>query len=127
MTKARVGFGLAMLMFGGLVAASSAVGVPRNAKGAENLPAVALGWRLLFHIERAGAILGIVALVTLIAWRGAHGDWPIKFGNLEYAPKEVGRITSDALKKQEIRLRYLEDELGVADASRDRDQEDGYD
>lgn len=51
------------------------------------LPNVAMGWVLLFHMERAAALLGVIGLVLLIGWRAVQGELPIKLGNLEY---EVG-------------------------------------
>jgi len=47
--------------------------------------------------------------VVLVAWRGAHGDWPISFGNLfQYAPKEAVKVTADALEDQDKRIAILE-------------------
>lgn len=53
------------------------------------LPGVAMGWEALFHVERAGAMLGAIGIVALIGWRALHGEFPIKFGNVEYAAKEA--------------------------------------
>ena len=100
-----------------LVAVSSAVGVPHDAHGREALPAVALDWRLLFHIQRAGAMLAAIGVVLLVAWRGAHGDWPVKFGQVEYAPKEAVAVTADALAKQDRRLQLLEATAGLLDTT----------
>jgi hypothetical protein len=83
--------------------ASDRVGVPNH------LPGVALDWRLLFHVERGAALVGAVGVVVLVAWRGAHGDWPIGFGNLfQYAPKEAVKVTADALEDQDKRIAILE-------------------
>jgi hypothetical protein len=38
------------------------------------LPGVALGWTALFHVERAGAVLGAIGVVVLIAWRALSGN-----------------------------------------------------
>jgi hypothetical protein len=103
-----VRFLIACAAFGSALYVSHKVGVPHNAKGQEDLPGVALGWRLLFHVQRAGALLGIVATVGLIGWRGAHGEWPIKFGNVEYAPKQAVSVTADAIDKQNQRLSKIE-------------------
>lgn len=108
-------FAGAVVVFAILIFASSSVDVPHDAKGAEKLPAVALGWRLLFHVERVSALMLAIGTVLLVAWRGAHGDWPIKFGNVEYAPKEAVRETADVLADQDERVRILEELLGVVD------------
>jgi hypothetical protein len=108
-------FAGAVVVFALLMLASSSVGVPHDARGAERLPAVALGWRLLFHVERVSSLMLAIGTVMLVAWRGAHGDWPIKFGNVEYAPKEAVRETADVLADQDERVRLLEELLGVVD------------
>jgi hypothetical protein len=97
------------------VLASSSAGVPHDLRGAESLPSAAMGWRLLFHVERAGALLGVGGITLLIAWRGSRGEWPVRFGNVEYAPKEAIAVTADALEKQDRRLRMLEAELRADD------------
>ena len=115
-TRSRLLFLAGALLFAVLVAGSSLAGTPHDAHGAETLPGVALGWTLLFHIERASAVLGAAGVTLLIAWRGAHGEWPIKFANLEYAPKATVQVTvdvidalTDRLDAQNARLRELED------------------
>jgi hypothetical protein len=97
-------FAVAGAAFVGLVVASSAVGLPTNSTGAEALPGIALGWRLLFHLERAGAFMALVTAVVVIAWRGAHGEWPVSVGNVAYAPKESVAVTADALDALNTRL-----------------------
>jgi hypothetical protein len=119
MTRPHLLFGLAAMLFVALVIASSLVGTPHDSKHVETLPSVALAWRLLFHVERASALMGAVGLVGLVAWRAAHGDLPNKVGNVEFAPKEAVRVTADALDKQDKRLRILEDVFGIADESED--------
>ena len=115
MKRPVVLFVCAVAAFALLMLASSSVGVPHDAKGAEHLPTVALGWRLLFHVERVSSLMVAVGIVMLVAWRGAHGDWPIKFGNVEYAPKAAVRETADVLADQDERVRILEELLGVVD------------
>lgn len=115
--RPHVLFAGAVALFLALVVVSSLVGTPHNARHVETLPSVALGWRLLFHVERASALIGALGLVGLVAWRGAHGDLPTKVGNVEYAPKEAVRVTADALAKQDARLRLVEERLGLADDS----------
>lgn len=75
------------LLVGGLFA--SAVFMSTQATVPELLPGVALGWEALFHVERAGAMLGAIGVVLLIAWRALAGEFPIRFGNVEYAPSDV--------------------------------------
>src|SRR4051794_24314491 len=86
-------FAAACVVFGLVVYASDKVGVPHDAHRRENLPDISLDWRLLFHVQRATALLAVVGTVGLIAWRGARGEWPIKFGNVEYAPKKAVAVT----------------------------------
>lgn len=112
-TRSRLVFLGLMVAFVALILASSAIGTP-HAKHVETLPSIALGSGLLFHVERAAVLLGLVGVVVLVGWRGAHGDWPIKLGNVEYAPKEAVAVTADALTKQDERLRRLEEGLPMA-------------
>jgi hypothetical protein len=99
----RVRFVAGGAVVGGAVYASSRVGVPKG------LPGVALGWPLLFHIERGAAIVAAVGLIALVLWRGVNGEWPIGFGNLfQYAPKEAVKVTADALEKQREKIAILE-------------------
>jgi hypothetical protein len=72
------------------------------------LPGIAFGWPLLFHVLRAAAVLGAVGAVLLVCWRATHGQFPIKFGNLEYAETTASEVKS-AVTAQEARLRRLED------------------
>lgn len=71
------------------------------------LPGISLGWRALFHVERPGAMLGAIGVVLLIAWRALSGEFPIRFGNVEYA-KRVTSEAEEASASQEYRLRALE-------------------
>jgi len=112
---------LAVVVFAAFVLVSSSVGIPHDAKGREALPTVALDWRLLFHVLRAGALLGTLATVGLVAWRGAHGEWPMKFANVEYAPKEAVAVTGQALAKQDRRLRLIEAHVGLDDTRIEED------
>ncbi|HEY5815380.1 MAG TPA: hypothetical protein VIS95_03465 [Solirubrobacterales bacterium] len=74
----------------------------------ELLPGVALGWEALFHVERAGAMLGAIGLVLLIAWRTLSGEFPIRFGNVEYATRDVPGEAEATSDSHEYRLRLLE-------------------
>ena len=55
------------------------------------LPDVAMGWMLLFHVERATVLLAAIGAVLLIGWRASHGDFPVRFGQVEYAVREAAR------------------------------------
>jgi hypothetical protein len=77
------------------------------------LPGVALGWEALFHVERAGAMLGAVGLVLLVAWRALSGDFPVKLGSIEYAAKEAAADTERLSESYEARIRLLEALAGV--------------
>jgi hypothetical protein len=106
--SAKVRFGLGALVVAGCVFASSRVGVPKT------LPGIALGWPLLFHIERGAALIGAIGLATLVLWRGADGEWPISFGNLfQYAPKEAVQVAADAIEEQDDRIAIIEGRLGL--------------
>jgi hypothetical protein len=95
------------LLFGVAVLVSALYGVPKT------LPGVALGWPLLLHIERAAGALGAVGAVALVAWRAAHGEFPIKFGQLEYPAKEADAEARKATAAQEERLQSVEAILGI--------------
>jgi hypothetical protein len=78
-------------------------------------PSVALGWGLLFHLERAGLLVGILALFVLVSWRALQGDLPIKFGQiLEYAPPEALSLLDRLQNSLDARIASLEDELRSA-------------
>jgi hypothetical protein len=81
-----------------------------------HLPGASLGWVLLFHIERASALLAAVGVVTLIGWRAMHGEFPVKFGNIEY-DKKAANASARATESQERRLRILEALGGLRDVS----------
>jgi hypothetical protein len=93
---------LVFAVFGGVVWLSDRHGLPSP------LPGAALGWPLLFHILRASAVLGGIGLVTLVGWRALHGEFPVKFGQLEYPAKAVDEHTRAATAAQEKRLQILE-------------------
>lgn len=79
------------------------------------LPGVALGWTALFHVERAGAMLGAIGVVALIAWRALSGEFPVKFGNVEYAVEEAAAEAEAISASQEGRIRALEVLVGARD------------
>jgi hypothetical protein len=97
-----------------LVAAAVGLTASYIAEAPKPYPGIALGWGLLYHIERAGLLLGIVALFVLVAWRAVHDEFPIKFGQiLEYAPREVLPIFERMQRNLEERLTTIEDEIGI--------------
>jgi hypothetical protein len=97
------------LVFVVAIYASARAGVP------DPLPGVALGWMALFHVERAGAMLGAIGIVALIGWRALAGEFPIKFGNVEYAAKEAAAEAEAISASQERRIRVLEVLVGARD------------
>lgn len=97
-----------LAVFGAVVFVSEQAGVP------DKLPGAALGWNLLFHLLRATAVLGACGLVLLVGWRAMHGEFPIRFGNVEYAQQAAG-AAAEATAAQERRLRVLEVLSGVRD------------
>lgn len=76
------------------------------------LPGAALGWRPLFYVERASALLAGLGVVLLIGWRAFHGQFPIKFGNIEYE-KEL-QASTETVDSHEKRLRFVEGLLDLA-------------
>ena len=67
------------------ITASVGAGTPTETE----LPEIALGWPALLHVERAAAMIGLVALIGLIWWRASKGELPIRFGNIEYAAADA--------------------------------------
>ena len=99
----KVGKGVVLLIvFAAAIYASTRASVPAP------LPGVAMGWTPLFHVMRAGAMLGAIGIVALIGWRALSGEFPIKFGNVEYAAKETAAEAKQAAALQEQRIRTLE-------------------
>src|SRR5215213_2804288 len=97
-----------ILVFAALVYVSERAGVP------DRLPGAALGWNLLFHLERAAAVLATAGVVLLVGWRAMHGEFPIKFGQVEYAQKQA-EAAAGLGEAQERRLRVLEVLNGIRD------------
>lgn len=96
-----------------VVVLSLAIFASTQASVPDQLPGVAMGWEALFHVERAGAILGAIGIVGLIGWRALHGEFPIKFGNVEYAAKEAASEAKELGALQERRIRTLEILAGI--------------
>jgi hypothetical protein len=106
----RIGKGaVVVVVFVAAVFASTLATVP------DPLPGVALGWTALFHVERAGAMLGAIGIVALVGWRALSGEFPVKFGNVEYAAKEAAASAEEISESQERRIRVLEVLMGTRD------------
>jgi hypothetical protein len=97
-----------LVVFGAFVYVSEDAGVPAR------LPGAALGWNLLFHLERAAAVLATAGVVFLVGWRALHGEFPIKFGQVEYAQKQA-EAAAGVTEAQERRLRVVEVLTGIRD------------
>lgn len=117
-------------MIAAAVYASHQAGLPLKGNGKPaDLPGVALGWRLLFHLERAAALVGTLGIIAVILWRAAHGDLPIKLGQLEYAKKEQAeelrattaqalRAARDALVTEKAARQALESRIDALERER---------
>jgi hypothetical protein len=104
----KVGRATAVLViFAAAIVGSVASGTP------DKLPGAAMGWDVLFHLLRASAALGAIGIVALVGWRATHGEFPIKFGNVEYAVKDAAAEAKQASELQEHRIRVLEVLAGV--------------
>jgi hypothetical protein len=101
--------GIVLIVLAGALYASTRAAVP------DPLPGVAMGWTALFHVERAGALLGAMGIVALIGWRALSGEFPIKFGNVEYAAKEAAAEAEEISVSQERRIRVMEVLMGIRD------------
>ena len=51
----------------------------------------------------------------MVGWRAAQGEFPVKFGNVEYA-KEAAAEAEQVADAQERRLQVLEVLVGLRDA-----------
>jgi hypothetical protein len=100
-------------VFAAVVVASNAHGLPHT------LPGAALGWPLLFHFERAAVLLATLGVVLLVGWRAINGEFPVKFGQLEYAVKDAAASAADVDEAHELRLQTLEVLAGLRDAVED--------
>lgn len=60
-------------------------------------------------------MLGAIGVVALIAWRALSGEFPVKFGNVEYAVEEVAAEAEAISASQEGRIRALEVLVGARD------------
>ena len=92
----------------GCVAASVLYGTPTK------LPGVALGFPMLLHLERAGAVLAVVSVVSIFAYMTSLGHLPSQFGNVIGYPvaerqHELERLTAELDRRIELRLLPLEE------------------
>jgi hypothetical protein len=72
-----------------------------------------MGWTLLFHVERTSVLLAGVGAMILIGWRASHGDFPVRFGQVEYAVREAASDLEMRNQALEKRLRTLEALVGI--------------
>lgn len=81
------------------------------------LPDVAMGWGLLLHVERATVLVAGLGAVFLIAWRASRGDFPIRFGQIEYAVRKAAEDAEATEEALERRVRTLEETLVIRDSA----------
>jgi hypothetical protein len=72
-----------------------------------SLPGAALGSVWLLHVERAAVALGAAGAVWLVGWRALHGNFPVRFGNIEYG-HELTSFTDAVAATHEQRIERLE-------------------
>lgn len=103
-----------LIVFGLALYISHHAGLPEKPDGsADELPAVALGWPFLFHVVRASVLLGSISVVLLVGWRASNGEFPIRFGQLEYASRRTAGRAQDATASFERRVQALEALQGI--------------
>jgi hypothetical protein len=78
------------------------------------LPGVALGFPMLLHLERAGAVLAVVSVVSIFAYMTSLGHLPSQFGNVIGYPvadqqHELERLAAEVDRRIERRLDPLEE------------------
>ncbi len=84
------------------------------------LPGVALGFPILLHLQRAGAVLAAVSVVAIFAYMTSLGHLPSQVGNFIGYPvadrqHELERLTSDLDRRIERRLVPLEEGKRASD------------
>jgi hypothetical protein len=84
------------------------------------LPGVALGFPLLLDLERAGAVLAVVAVVSIFAFMTSLGHLPSQVGSVIGYPvadrqHELERVTAELDRRIERRLVPLEEGKRVSD------------
>jgi hypothetical protein len=98
---------VATAVIGGALYASERHGIPRT------LPSPALGWPLLFHMERAIALLALTGSAALVLWRALKGEFPVRFGQLEYPAQESAETAKGVAEALERRVQMLEALSGI--------------
>jgi hypothetical protein len=98
----------------GSLVASMLYGTPAE------LPGVALGFPMLLHLERAGAVLAMVSVVSIFAYMTSLGHLPSQFGNVIGYPvadrqHELERLTAEVGRRIERRLIPLEEGKRASD------------
>ena len=63
---------------------------------------------MLIHVERAATLLAAIGAVVLVGWRASQGDFPIRFGQVEYAVQDAVEGIESRDDAHERRLRNLE-------------------
>lgn len=96
------------------IGGSALAGTPST----DRLPDVSLVWPLLFHVERAGALIAIVSAIVVVGWRASRGELPIRFANIEY--RVDGQ--SDSISSLERRVALLEFQLELRDLEEGSDE-----
>lgn len=84
------------------------------------LPAVALGFPILLHLERAGAVLAVVSVVSIFAYMTSLGHLPSQFGNVIGYPvadlqHELEQLSAEVDRRIERRLVPLEESKRTSD------------
>ena len=108
-------FVLISASYAAALVASLCYGAPKH------LPGIALGLPVLLHLERAGAMVAVVAAVAVVAYLTRLGHLPTQLANVGYADlesrqkegedrqQEAERVTSEALLAVSAGLHTLED------------------
>ena len=100
----------------GLLTAASAVTLMQGTPGA--LPAVALGSEVLFHLERAAALLAALMVILVMIIRAARGELPVELSTqgLRYASSDEQAeqaLTFDVLQVRQAVARLEERLNGI--------------
>jgi hypothetical protein len=85
------------------------------------LPGVALGFPMLLHLERAGAVLAVVSVVSIFAYMTSLGHLPSQFGNvIGYTvadrQHELEQLSAEVDRRIKRRLVPLEEGKRASDA-----------
>lgn len=96
--RARVEIARLALLVAAVIAAFAS-SVVAGTPGAEDLPAVALSWPALFHLERAIALVSLIAAAALVGWRASRGELPSRVGQLEW------KIAENAMWAEDLKER----------------------